>query len=104
KFRVKTEEEQQIWNECSRLITNAVIYYNTVLLSRVYEQKQTVGDQNALAQLHSISPVAWQHINMYGNFEFSPSTSKIDIDALVARYAEPEYWKQALIENENSSE
>nr|WP_219635787.1 transposase [Aeromonas caviae] len=61
-------------------------------------------DQNALAQLHSISPVAWQHINMYGNFEFSPSTSKIDIDALVARYAEPEYWKQALIENENSSE
>ena len=55
-------------------------------------------------QLHSISPVAWQHINMYGNFEFSPSTSKIDIDALVARYAEPEYWKQALIENENSSE
>lgn len=35
KFRVKTEEEQQIWNECSRLITNAVIYYNTVLLSRV---------------------------------------------------------------------
>ncbi|WP_269031724.1 hypothetical protein [Providencia rettgeri] len=41
---------------------------------------------------------------MYGNFEFSPSTSKIDIDALVARYAEPEYWKQALIENENSSD
>jgi TnpA family transposase len=26
KFRVKTESEQQIWNECSRLIANAVIY------------------------------------------------------------------------------
>jgi TnpA family transposase len=36
KFRVKTEAEQQIWNECSRLIANAIIYYNTLLLSRVY--------------------------------------------------------------------
>ena len=26
KFRVKTEAEQQIWNECARLITNAIIY------------------------------------------------------------------------------
>lgn len=104
KFRVKTEEEQQIWNECSRLITNAVIYYNTVLLSRVYEQKQAVGDQNALTQLQGISPVAWQHINMYGSFEFSPSTSKIDIDALVARYADPEYWLQALTDSETSIE
>jgi TnpA family transposase len=40
KFRVKTEAEQQIWNECSRLIANAIIYYNTLLLSRVYEQKR----------------------------------------------------------------
>jgi len=35
KFRAKTEAEQQIWNECSRLIASAIIYYNTLLLSRV---------------------------------------------------------------------
>jgi len=29
------------------LITNAIIYYNTVLLSRVYEQNQAAGDQEA---------------------------------------------------------
>ncbi|WGS87878.1 Tn3 family transposase [Methylomonas sp. UP202] len=39
KFRVKTETEQQIWNECSRLIANANIHYNTLILSRVYELK-----------------------------------------------------------------
>src|SRR5260370_6202371 len=33
KFRVRTEAEQQLWNECSRLIANAVIYYNTALLA-----------------------------------------------------------------------
>ncbi|MGR9907794.1 Tn3 family transposase, partial [Escherichia coli] len=48
KFRVQTEAEQQIWNECSRLITNAVIYYNTALLSRVYAQKERAGDQEAM--------------------------------------------------------
>src|ERR1700675_564778 len=61
KFRVKTEAEQQIWNECSRLIANAIIYYNTALLSRVYEQKQATGDQQALEIITGISPVAWQH-------------------------------------------
>ena len=29
-------------------------------------------------------------------FEFSPSTSKVDIDALVVRYADPTYWHQAI--------
>jgi len=71
KFRVQTEAEQQIWNECSRLITNAIIYYNTALLSRVYEQKQAAQDQVAMQAIQGMSPVAWQHINLIGQFEFS---------------------------------
>jgi hypothetical protein len=94
KFRVKTEDEQQLWNECSRLITNAIIYYNTVLLSRVYEQKLAAGDQDALAILKGVSPVAWQNVNLFGSFEFNPSTSKVDVDALVAHYAYPTYWSK----------
>jgi TnpA family transposase len=96
KFRVKTEAEQQIWNECARLITNAIIYYNTVLLSRVYEQKQAAGDQEAMAAVADTSAVAWQHINLIGRIEFSPARSKVDIDALVARYADPDCWRKAL--------
>jgi hypothetical protein len=98
KFRVQTEAEQQIWNECSRLITNAVIYYNTVLLSRVYEQKQAAGDHAAMAAIRGMSPVAWQHVNLIGKFEFSTSEPKVDIDALVARYADPVCWHKALQE------
>ena len=33
--RVKTEAEQQIWSECSRLLTNATLYYDAALLSTV---------------------------------------------------------------------
>ena len=73
KFRVKTEAEQQIWNECARLITNAVIYYNMALLSKVYEQKSAANDQQAMAIIQGISPVAWQHVNLFCTFEFSPA-------------------------------
>ncbi len=96
KFRVKTEAEQQIWNECSRLITNAIIYYNTLLLSHVHEQKQAAGDQEAMAMIKGISPVAWQHVNLIGKFEFSTAESKVDIDALVVSYADPAFWNKVL--------
>jgi TnpA family transposase len=98
KFRVQTEAEQQIWNECSRLITNAIIYYNTALLSRIYEQKQAASDQAAMDVIRGMSPVAWQHVNLFGTFEFNSAVSKLNIDALVARYADPAGWSKALKE------
>jgi TnpA family transposase len=96
KFRVRTEAEQQLWNECSRLIANAVIYYNTALLSRVYAQKQAAGDQAAMDFVNGVSPVAWQHVNLFGSIEFSQTPSSIDLDALAARYDDPDYWNRAL--------
>lgn len=96
KFRVQTEAEQQIWNECSRLITNAVIYYNTALLSKVYEQQRRAGDREAMDILAGTSPIAWQHINLFGSFEFSATTSTVDLNALAARFADPAFWSRAL--------
>jgi hypothetical protein len=98
KFRVKTEAEQQIWNECSRLIANAVIYYNTALLSRVYEQKQADDDYEAMEIIKGVSPIAWQHINLFGTFEFNQAASEVDLDALAACYNDPVCWSKALQE------
>nr|WP_318290176.1 Tn3 family transposase [Paraburkholderia sp. BL8N3] len=64
KLRVRTEAEQQLWNECARLIANAIIYYHTELLSRVYEQKRAADDHDAMKLMRRVSPVAWQHINL----------------------------------------
>lgn len=96
KFRVRTEDEQHIWNECSRLIANAVIFYNTLILSRVYEQKLALGDEEAIDLMSRISPIAWQHINLFGTFEFTPNRSKLDIEALAALYLDPAYWLNTL--------
>ena len=103
KFRVKTEAEQQIWNEGARLITNAIIYYNMALLSKVYAQKAAANDQQAMASIRGISPVAWQHVNLFGTFEFSPGGSQVDLDALAARYIDPVCWSKVLQEEQEVS-
>ncbi len=64
----------------------------------MYAQKVAAGDRDAIAILRGISPVAWQHVNLFGTFEFNETTTKIDIDALAARYADPAYWSKALKE------
>lgn len=101
KFRVKTEAEQQIWNECSRLIANAIIYYNSLLLSRVYEQKLTAGDLEAIKVLKSTSPVAWRNVNLIGNFDFTTSSTSVDIEVLAAHYENEDFWRRSLQEGED---
>ena len=83
KLRFKTEYEQQLWEECSRLVTNCIIYYNATILSRLLAHKEGMGDRQGAAFLKQVSLVAWQHINLHGHYEFSQLPEPIDIDALV---------------------
>ena len=83
-FRVKTEAEQKIWNECSRLIANAIVYYKALLLSRVDKQKVAAGDLEAIKILEMASPVAWRNVNLIGNFDFTTSSAPVDIEAFMA--------------------
>ncbi len=101
KFRVKTEAEQQIWNECSRLIANTIIFYNTLLLSSVYEQKVVAGDLDAIKILQGISPVAWRNVHLIGNFDFTTASSEVDIEAIAARYQNEDFWRRSMSEVED---
>lgn len=82
KMNVKSENEQHIIHECTRLIANAIIYFNAELLSGVLER----GDPDGLfemGKLGKISPVAWQHINFYGQFEFNDIATTFSVDEFV---------------------
>jgi len=83
KLRFKTEYEQQIWGECSRLITNCIIYYNAALLSSLLAHWNSTGVFDGAAQIKNISPVAWQHINLYGRYEFKKRLMVIDIKEII---------------------
>lgn len=88
KLRFKTEQEQQIWNECSRLITNCIIYYNAAILSKLLAHKEATGDTQGAALLKQVSPVAWQHINLQGRYEFTKGTEAINLDTLIQELAQ----------------
>ena len=75
KFRVKTELEQQIWDECSRLVSNCIIFYNISILSELYDNLIKEGKNEEAELLKKISPVAWRHINLRGNYKFKKEDS-----------------------------
>jgi len=83
RFRVKTQLEQQIWSDCSRLLANCVIYYNACILSELLDRSEQRGDSLLTEKINRVSPVSWKHINFYGQYEFREPTENIDISAIV---------------------
>jgi|GEM_PF-1392194 hypothetical protein len=79
----RTDIEIEISNQCARLIANAVIYYNSTILSRLLAKYEAIGNAKALALITQISPAAWRHILLNGNYTFQSDGKMIDLDALV---------------------
>lgn len=83
KLRFKTEYEQQIWGECARLLTNCIVYYNMVILSKLFTHSERQHDGNRMELLKLVSPVAWQHLIFHGRYEFYKAPEFIDIEAIL---------------------
>ena len=54
-----------------------------VPIHRLRGVKVAAGDLDAIAFIQGMSPVAWQHVNMFGSFEFSDEAPDVDMEALV---------------------
>src|SRR5664279_6204137 len=54
----RTDIEIEISNQCARLIANAIIYYNSILLSMVLNRRQTAEKEKFMEMLRKISPRA----------------------------------------------
>ncbi len=76
------DREIEISNQCARLIANAIIHYNSAVLSKLKLKYEAEGNHKGLAMLKKISPVAWQHIHFQGHFIFS-NHKVIDLDAII---------------------
>lgn len=80
----KTDIAVEISNQCGRFIANAIIHYNSAILSKLWQKYEAEGNQKALAILKRISPIAWRHIHFQGYLTFSDSTD-IDLDAMIEK-------------------
>jgi Tn3 transposase DDE domain len=63
------------------------VYYNTMLLSNLLDSKEAVGDGQGAERLKQVSPVAWQHINFFGRYEFRKGIEVINMDEIVRELA-----------------
>lgn len=83
KLRYRAESDQEVWSECSRLIANCIIHYNACILSDILEHYETNEDRDNADRLKHVSPIAWQHINLYGRYEFQRDREPINLSAVV---------------------
>jgi hypothetical protein len=77
--------EIEISNPCARLIANAIIYYNSAILSRLLTKYEASGNAKALALIKKLSLAAWRHIHLNGHYTFRGDGQLIDLDAIVAK-------------------
>ncbi|MGB5835218.1 MAG: Tn3 family transposase, partial [Thiohalocapsa sp.] len=97
RFRVRSQNEQQLWNACARLIANAVVYYNSAILSELLSTVQTQANQAAIDRLQHVTPLAWQHINFYGRYRFDSDLQPINLAQIASDLAksDPKQWGMA---------
>lgn len=60
----------------------------------MYEQKVAAGNLGPITFIQG-KPVAWQHVNMFGSFEFSNEAPDVDLEALDGRGADSVFWRNA---------
>ncbi len=78
-FRGSSDEEILLWNECARLVTNAIIYFNSSILSHLLTSFEHQGDEKKIAIVKQASPVAWYNINLKGTYHFELSEKLPDL-------------------------
>jgi TnpA family transposase len=91
RFRGKSDDEINLWNECARLLTNAIIYFNSLILTRLLEHFEAEGDDKKLDIIKQVSPVAWHNINLNGTYSFSFEQNPLDLEEIM----------QSIVQNKN---
>ena len=82
-FRGSSDIQMATWNECARLITNSVIFFNAIILNALKEESDKRGDTENSKILVRLSPTAWTHINFQGRYIFLNNNSVFDLKSII---------------------
>lgn len=80
-----SKEEQDIASNALRLIQNSIICWNYLYFSSLLAKEKDPEQQNKIINaLKSGSIIHWQHINFYGEYDFTekPIEDEFDMDAI----------------------
>ena len=70
-FQISTIEEQNIANNCKRLIQNSIILWNYLYLTKKIQQSPKEIKEDILTSLKNSSIMHWSHINFHGEYDFT---------------------------------
>lgn len=84
RFRGSSDQEIDIWNECARLLTNAIIYFNSLILSNLLAYYRDTGEQENLELVKKVSPVAWLNVNLNGTYSFTFEQNVINMAEILS--------------------
>ena len=84
-FRGTSDIQMATWNECARLLTNCVIYYNSFILNDLKAESDSRGDFERSQKLIRLSPAAWTHLNFQGRYTFLDNSLHLGIDKIAKR-------------------
>jgi len=73
-IRQRTPDQQSEQALCLAIVVNAIIAWNTVYIQRVLDQLRANGEVIASSEIEHISPLARQHIHLYGHYPFDLAT------------------------------
>jgi len=82
KIAGKTPLQLNISNEATAFIASVIIYYNASILTQLLEGYKSKKDNKNIKLIMRLSPVAWQHINLLGYYEFCRNGQPVDIEAI----------------------
>ena len=87
-FTQAEKEEQEFAEACNRLIRNSIICWNYLYLVRRIEKSDDAQAREALLHLIAAhSPMAWAHINMLGEYDFSDEKLRDSVGILPLKSA-----------------
>jgi hypothetical protein len=57
--------------------------FSTFVFSPLLEHQERIGDMQAADATKKVSPIAWQHINLHGRYEFLKQLDPINVGAII---------------------
>jgi hypothetical protein len=54
-----------------------------MMLSMLLQKAKKEGNEKLYKTITRLSPVAWRHINLYGNYEFNKAITLLDLQKII---------------------
>lgn len=86
KLRGTSPAENEIWNQCARLLVLCIILYNGIMLSALMERQEKIANNDSIINfLRRLSPVAWIHLILTGKYRFKPKAKQVNLDVIIQK-------------------